>query len=80
MFIIRELLTIFANNFTTGVGKLKPFSPFSVKVHVNVSCNMFTFSATLKVFLTKFSNFYILEFISKSCVKEGCYGMFNSSY
>ena len=37
VFMIRELLTIFANNFTSGVRKLKPFSPLGVKVRINVS-------------------------------------------
>ena len=37
---------------------------------------MFTFSATSKVFLTEFSNFYeIFEFNITFSVKEGCYGM-----
>ena len=80
-FIIRELLTIFANSFTSGMQKSKPLSPFSVKVRINVSYDMFTFSATSKVFLTEFSHFYVtFEFNSKLCVKEGCYGVLNPTY
>ena len=81
VFIIRELLTILANDFTSGVRKLKPFSPLGVKVRINVSYNLFTLSATQKGFLTEFSNFYeIVEFNSKFFVKEGCYGALNSTY
>ena len=80
VFIIRELLTILANNFTSGVRKLKPFSPLGVKVRINVSQNLFTLSAT-QVFLTEFSNFYeTVEFNSKFFVKEDCYGVLNSTY
>ena len=71
-YMIRKYLIILSINFLIGEQNSKTFSHLSFKVRMHISCDMFTFSVTSKVFLKEFLNFYeMFVFNSKFYSKYG---------